>query len=190
MSTLLNALKSCGNRFENSYTVANMSEKDCPLVYVNDFFEIETGYRPEESVGRNCRFLQGEQTNDTCRDHIRESIKNKECCAYDILNYKKSGERFINRLTLIPFYDGKMHFYYVGIQLDVSKKYNIDEFQASCLKASSEALLAKVKHPLAKIVSEQRAQNYSFYSESNNFDQLEKSIIEEVGSIVKYMGSL
>ena len=43
--------------------IADATVPDMPLVYVNPAFEQLTGYAAAEVLGRNCRFLQGEDTD-------------------------------------------------------------------------------------------------------------------------------
>lgn len=88
-----------------------------PITYVNPAFERMTGYSVEESVGRNCRFLQGSDRNQPGTTALRHAIKN-QTNGYAILrNYRKDGSMFLNELFIAPVRDGRgdvSHF--VGIQ--------------------------------------------------------------------------
>lgn len=102
-----------------SITLADITETDMPLVYVNKAFSKLTGYEPKEVIGKNCRFLQNQQTPNRSRSIIREAIKNKQSCHSTLLNFTKSGRPFINELTLLPIHsDGELR-YYLGIQGEV-----------------------------------------------------------------------
>ena len=48
---------------------------DCPIVYVNDAFKKTTGYARKEVLGRNCRFLQGPDTDPAARKQLRADIQ-------------------------------------------------------------------------------------------------------------------
>ena len=103
--------------------ISNPRLPDNPLIYINKGFEELTGYTAEEVVGRNCRFLQGDQTKQEGVQIIRESIRNEQPCEVEILNYKKNGEIFWNELHLTPLFDkdGDLE-YFIGIQKDVTAR--------------------------------------------------------------------
>ena len=61
------------------------------MVYVSNEFFKHTGYTVEESLGKNCRFLQGPETEENDILQIKLAIKLKKI-TIDILNYKKNGE--------------------------------------------------------------------------------------------------
>lgn len=94
---------------------------DNPIVYVNTAFEHITGYKRDEAIGRNCRFLQGKATDKRSRDAIREAIEKRETATVDIYNYRADGSGFWNRLIIGPLYDDSHNLrYYFGIQNDMS----------------------------------------------------------------------
>lgn len=102
-------------------TVADPSRPDRPLIYVNKGFEKMTGYSREETIGRNCRFLQGPGTSPAAVDHIRQTVRTGGSCVVQLLNYRKDGKRFWNRLAIVPIKSktGKV-LYFVGIQADLT----------------------------------------------------------------------
>ena len=86
---------------------------DNPMIFVSDEFETQTGYTPEEAVGRNCRFLQGPDTSPDAIEAIRWALRAETRFTIDILNYRKDGSAFVNRLRIRPIYDmqGKLLFF-------------------------------------------------------------------------------
>ena len=98
---------------EQSVVITNPALADNPMIFVSDEFEVQTGYAPEEALGRNCRFLQGPDTDREAVQAIREAIQTESPITVDILNYKKDGTKFWNRLRIRPLYDedGKVMFY-------------------------------------------------------------------------------
>ena len=104
-------------------TLADPSQEDDPLVYVNDAFEEVTGYRPEEALGRNCRFLQGEDTDPEKVTALREAIDNEEAISLELRNYRKDGTEFWNRVTVTPIYDDDDGLVrYLGTQEDITER--------------------------------------------------------------------
>ncbi len=84
---------------------------------VSEEFEAQTGYPPEEVLGRNCRFLQGPETDPAAVAAIRQALAAESEITVDILNYRKDGTPFWNRLRIRPLFDerGKLG-YFVGAQ--------------------------------------------------------------------------
>ncbi|MBM2576239.1 PAS domain-containing protein [Jannaschia sp. Os4] len=95
---------------------------DNPIVYVNDAFERTTGYQRSAVIGRNCRFLQGEETAKRDVDRIRDAVENHEDVSVDILNYRADGRPFNNRLVIAPITDGDDNIiYFLGIQKELGE---------------------------------------------------------------------
>ena len=104
-------------------TLADPSQEDNPLVYVNDAFEEMTGCPSTEALGRNCRFLQGEDTDPEKIAMLREAIDNEEPISVELRNYRTDGTEFWNRLTVTPIYnDDDELVRYLGTQEDVTKR--------------------------------------------------------------------
>ena len=90
---------------EMSVVFSDPSVPDNPMIFVSDEFEDQTGYTPEEAIGRNCRFLQGPETSPHAIEAIRQGLKAETRFTIDILNYRKDGSPFLNRLRIRPIYD-------------------------------------------------------------------------------------
>ena len=103
-------------------TIADATAADLPLTYVNQAFEKMTGYAFSEILGRNCRFLQGPETDRDAVLAIREAIRREVPITTMILNYRKDGSRFWNRLQLSPIHDGQGNLCaFMSIQLDITR---------------------------------------------------------------------
>lgn len=85
--------------------VTDPHQDDNPIIYVNKAFESMTGYQSSCVLGRNCRFLQGPETDVVTIENIRNAITERREVTVDILNYRANGEKFWNRLLIYPLYD-------------------------------------------------------------------------------------
>ena len=112
----------------NGVTLADPDLPDMPIVYANKAFQAITGYGQEEVVGRNCRFLQGDDRDQGGRAAIREAIARCQPVEVTLRNYRKNGELFHNHLALSPLFDreGRL-IYYLGVQYDVSQQVRAEE---------------------------------------------------------------
>ena len=107
----------------NGVTLSDPDLPDSPLVYVNRVFEEMSGYTQEEMIGRNCRFLQGDDHDQPALQTLREAMAQHQPCTVTLRNYRKSGELFLNKLSIRPLVDRDNRvIYYLGIQYDLSKQ--------------------------------------------------------------------
>ncbi|MEX0923002.1 MAG: PAS domain-containing protein [Rhodovibrionaceae bacterium] len=106
---------------ERSLVVTDSTRDDNPIVYVNDAFLRLTGYAAEEVQGRNCRFLQGSDSDPKTVKAIHEALDEVREITVDILNYRKDGSAFWNRLRMRPTYSQTgEHDGFVGLQNPIS----------------------------------------------------------------------
>jgi PAS domain S-box-containing protein len=111
----------------NGVTLADPDLEDAPIVYANKAFERLTGYTQEDIIGHNCRFLQGEDREQSARFEIAAAMKKQEGVEVTLRNYKKDGTLFHNHLKVIPLFDRKHRvIYYLGVQYDITQKVNAD----------------------------------------------------------------
>lgn len=101
--------------------ITNPRLPDNPIVFANKAFQNLTGYEADEIIGKNCRFLQGPGTDPKHVEIIHTALDAEQSIDIDILNYKKSGEPFWNRLHISPVKTeaGEIH-HFVASQLDVT----------------------------------------------------------------------
>ncbi len=98
---------------DQSVVIADPSRPDCPIIFVSDEFERQTGYTAAETLGRNCRFLQGPATDPAAVEAIRAAIAAETELTVDLVNYRKDGSPYWNRLRIRPLYDdvGRLQFF-------------------------------------------------------------------------------
>lgn len=103
--------------------ITDPARHDNPIVFCNEAFQKLTGYAREEIIGRNCRFLQGPETDMSQVALIRDAIAAGRDIDVDLLNYRKDGSTFWNALYLSPVRDtdGVVRFFFAS-QLDVTDR--------------------------------------------------------------------
>jgi PAS domain S-box-containing protein len=102
-------------------TIADARQDDMPLIYLNEAFEEITGYTVPECLGENCRFLQGEGTDEETVAEIRRALDEETPVSVEILNYRKDGTPFWNQLDIVPVRDESGTVtHYLGLQQDVT----------------------------------------------------------------------
>nr|AHZ63883.1 phototropin [Metzgeria crassipilis] len=108
--------------FQQTFVVSDASRPDFPILYASAGFYKMTGYVPKDVIGKNCRFLQGADTDKEDIERIRVALKEGKSYCGRLLNYKKDGTPFWNLLTIAPIKDtdGKV-LKYIGMQVEVSK---------------------------------------------------------------------
>jgi diguanylate cyclase (GGDEF)-like protein/PAS domain S-box-containing protein len=98
------------------------------IIYANKAFEDLTGFTFEEIREKNCRFLQGPDTDPATTELLKRSIAAEEPCQTQILNYRKDGTPFWNSLSITPVKDASgVTTHFVGVQRDITRRREADE---------------------------------------------------------------
>ncbi|CAN8142801.1 Signal transduction histidine kinase [uncultured Thiomicrorhabdus sp.] len=111
---------------QDGIVVAEKEGNDTILIYVNPAFERLTGYSSDEILYQDCRFLQGEDTEQQSIKDVRAAIETSQPVRTILKNYRKDGSLFWNELSVTPFYDEHDQItYYIGIQKDVTDQVEL-----------------------------------------------------------------
>lgn len=114
------------------------SKDDNPIAFANNAFLDLTGYDLSEIVGRNCRFLQGPQTDREVVRQLRESVARREAISVEILNYRRDGTPFWNGVFIGPVFDPDGNLlYFFASQLDVTARKEAESKQLQSQKMES-----------------------------------------------------
>jgi PAS domain S-box-containing protein len=126
----------------NGILITDPNLPDNPIIYANPAFERTTGYLVEEVVGRNCRFLQGEDREQPALEELRAALREGRGCRVVLRNYRKDGSLFWNELHVSPVHneEGRLTNF-VGVQNDVTGRRRIEE----ALKESEDRLRLAVE---------------------------------------------
>lgn len=103
--------------------ISDPRQPDNPLVFANDAFLEQTGYTRDEIIGRNCRFMQGPETDPAAVAELRAAIANARPIDIELRNYRKDGTPFQTALHVSPVIgaDGAVRYFF-GTQLDVTAR--------------------------------------------------------------------
>ncbi|BAY49214.1 methyl-accepting chemotaxis sensory transducer with phytochrome sensor [Scytonema sp. HK-05] len=131
----------------NSIIITDPHQPDNPIVFCNAAFETVTGYSPKEVQGRNCRFLQGPDTDPDTIEEIRTAVQQERECHVIIKNYRKDGTAFWCELSISTVRDVTGNVInFVGVQSDITSRKQAEEE----LKRSKETL----QRQLVELISE------------------------------------
>ena len=137
--------------------VTDPSLPDNPIVAVNAAFCALTGYRREEAVGCNCRFLAGAATEADRQALMREAIAGARPVLVELTNYRRDGSAFRNAVMVAPLLrdDGSVA-YFVGSQMDVGAAQAREEPRRERAAALVTGLTGRQRQVLEQIVAGQR----------------------------------
>lgn len=107
----------------NGILITDPNQPDNPIVYANPGFERLTGYSADEVLGRNCRFLQGPDTEAEPVAALRTAIHEARSINVELKNYRKDGTPFWNALSISPVHDTRGQLtHFVGVQQDITAR--------------------------------------------------------------------
>ncbi|MGK7923125.1 MAG: PAS domain S-box protein, partial [Trichodesmium sp.] len=112
----------------NGIVITDATQHDNPIIYVNPGFEQITGYNAQEVIGKNPRFLQGEENQQAALERLRASLKAETHAYVTLKNYRKDQTVFWNELTISPIRDQQGNLtHYVGVQKDITERVEAEK---------------------------------------------------------------
>ena len=184
-----------------AFCISNPLLPDCPLTYCNKTFSEQTGFEPEDIVGRNCRFLQcGETSRETvaamgeCVSHFRRRRRGDGdvgAQTFRIINAKKDGTRFLNLVHIAPIYDsdGKL-VRMLGCQFGLGLVAGSEMqklFQGVVTKADFEAVEGRTHEQVLREWSGWRRQNANPATREQVVMHMEQLMTATIGDLLKSM---
>ena len=109
---------------QQNFVLTDPMLPDHPITFASQAFLNMTGYSANEILGKNCRFLQGDETYQRDVDKIRNAIMEGADCSLCLLNYRKNGTPFWNQFFISALRDKRGRIKnYVGVQCEVSQEF-------------------------------------------------------------------
>ncbi len=161
--------------------ITDHSIEDNPLAYVNETFREITGYSPGEVVGKNCRFLQGPDSDPDAISQLRRAVVAEESTTVELKNYRKDGTEFWNEITIAPVFDDAgeaTHF--VGFQNDVTAR---KEAQLEVVRRQEELeyILSRIEGLIVDVTAD--------VAGSTSRSELERQVCERIADEPAFDGA-
>ena len=137
-------------------TTTGPTGEDDPLIWVSRSFEHLTGYTSAEVLGRNCRFLQGPDTDPDAVQRLREGIAGRETVSQTLLNYRHDGSAFYNHLVISPVFDATGTLtHHVSVQSDVTGQVLAQREREAAVREAERARQAQLAAERAQAAAQQ-----------------------------------
>jgi PAS domain S-box-containing protein len=162
-------------------TVSDPSLPDNPLIYVNHAYEEMTGYEADEVLGRNCRFLQGDDTDEAAVAEMRRSIDAEEPVSVELKNYRRDDTPFWNRVDIAPIRDATGDVTnYVGFQTDVTERKRAER-EAERERANLEHLVDRIQGILRDVTNS--------IVNAKSRGEMERAVCRRISAADRYVGA-
>lgn len=104
-----------------AFVLTDPKQEDNPIIYANSVFEKMSGYPRDKIIGKNCRFLQGNDRNQEGVLEIRKAITEVKPTVAKLRNYTAKNQIFENQLAIAPIFDERKELInFIGVQTLVS----------------------------------------------------------------------
>nr|AHZ63801.1 neochrome [Megaceros flagellaris] len=140
-------------RIGQSFVITDPRLPDNPIIFASDQFLQLTEYSREEVLGKNCRFLQGPDTDRGAVQMITDAVKERRDVTVQLLNYTKEGRPFWNMFHLQAMRDAKGELqYFIGVQEESAAPVAAPAHQPARVPDKVEQEQAKVVRATAQNV--------------------------------------
>jgi len=113
---------------DSGIVYVDATHPDQPIVRVNPAMLAITGYAEHELLGRNCRFLQGPDTDRAAVARIGAALRSGDPVRCELVNYRKDGTPFWNQLAITPVRDTNGRIIaFAGALTDVTLRHKTQE---------------------------------------------------------------
>ncbi len=161
-----------------SMIITDPRQPDNPIVFANRAFQRLTGYPLEEINGRNCRFLQGSDTDPSSVKRIRDAVADRRDINIDILNYRKDGTAFWNALYMSPVINeaGELLFFFAS-QLDVTDRKTVEAQTSAELERIEVAVRERTRQLEAALDAQETLLHEVDHRVKNNLQMVSSLIV-------------
>lgn len=162
-------------------SISDARQPDMPLIYVNRAFTQMSGYAAEEVIGRNCRFLQGDDRGQhEARRTIRQALETGGHCKVLLKNYHKDGTFFWNELIISPIRNKNGEVtHFVGIQNDVTDREEARR-ETAAKQRELEQTLEKLREAQAMLIHSEKM---------NAMGQMVAGVAHEINNPIAFVAS-
>ena len=98
----LDLLKRSLDALPRGVLITDCQQEDDPIIYVNKYFLEMSGSDESEILGKNCRFMQGKETDTESLKKLAMAMQKRESVTVQMINYRKNGAQFVNKITISP----------------------------------------------------------------------------------------
>ncbi|MGH7998445.1 MAG: MHYT domain-containing protein [Brasilonema sp.] len=136
----------------DAIVITDPRQRDNPIIFCNPAFETMTGYSSQEVLGRNCRFLQGLETDSKTIEQMRNALRLEQKCHVVIKNYRKDGTPFWCELSISPIRDvtGQVRNF-VEVYSDMSSRRQAEE-ELRLTKEVLQCQLMELIHDVKEVI--------------------------------------
>lgn len=119
---LIEVLFEATNIAADAFLITDPKQNDNPIIFVSDSFCQLTGYSRQDILRKNCRFLQGKDSDRSEVTKMYEAIKQEKPYQGILLNYRKDGSSFWNWVRIIPIFNQQKQLrFFTGVQTDITE---------------------------------------------------------------------
>lgn len=169
----------------NGVVISDARRPGFPIIYINPAFTAISGYEPDDMIGRNCRILQGVDTDPNTVQQISKALREQHEIRCTIRNYRKDGKPFWNELIISPVRDvnGEVS-HFVGLQNDISER--VEREAELAYNAEHDVLTGlpnrtALERFLQRSVSNNVARVYVLFIDLDGFKPVNDSLGHECG---------